>query len=152
MSSKLGVMDEEMEGEASELIFLYLFNFFMFFFYKGEQADLGRCRGLWRWEVQQINYELLPLVGIMKTFLRWCKKKIFTSLNLRRWARHQKYLWDLIEKPDTSPAAKWMSYIRLNKLFANKATTFAQHDVRGDLNSGDVPQHYARLPAHRPQR
>lgn len=29
-----------------------------------------------------------------------------------RWARHQKYLWDLIEKPDTSPAAKWMSYIR----------------------------------------
>ena len=69
MSSKLGVMDEEMEGEASELTFLYLFKLFMFF-YIGEQADLGRCRGLWRWEVQQINYGLLPLVGIMKTFMR----------------------------------------------------------------------------------
>ena len=31
VSSKLGVMDEEMEGEASELIFLYLFKLFMFF-------------------------------------------------------------------------------------------------------------------------
>ena len=31
VSSKLGVMDEEMEGEASELIFLYLFNFLCFY-------------------------------------------------------------------------------------------------------------------------
>ena len=97
MSSKLGVMDEEMEGEASELIlfifilkllynysiyysFLNCYTFILFnvFLYKGEQADLGRRRGLWRWEVQQINDELLPLVGIMKTFS--CvdvQKKIF---------------------------------------------------------------------------
>ena len=60
LSSRLGVMDEEMEAEASKLIL-------------DDVEDFG--------------------VG--------------------RWARHQKYLWDLIEKPDTSPAAKWMSYIRL---------------------------------------
>ena len=34
-----------------------------------------------------------------------------------RWSRHQKFLWDLIEKPDTSPAAKWMSYIRCRELW-----------------------------------
>lgn len=30
-----------------------------------------------------------------------------------RFARHQKFLWDLIEKPDTSVAAKWMSSISM---------------------------------------
>lgn len=40
MSSKLGVMDEEMEGEASELIFLYLFKKFMFFYIKASKLIL----------------------------------------------------------------------------------------------------------------
>ena len=71
-----------------------------------------------------------------------------------RWARHQKYLWDLIEKPDTSPAAKWMSYIRFlpSNLINIWSQQFSQHDVCGDLHGGDVLEHDARLPAHRPAR
>ena len=38
---------------------------------------------------------------------------LITSYFAGRFARHQKFLWDLIEKPDTSVAAKWMSSISM---------------------------------------
>ena len=59
-------------------------------------------------------------------------------VNAGRFARYQKFLWDLIEKPDTSVAAKWMSSISMMFVVVstigmtlNTMETFQHKDLQG---------------------
>ena len=63
-----------------------------------------------------------------------------------KFAKYQKLMWDLIEKPDTSLAAKWLKFYSFNGYFLisnDQVCQHPQHQLRGCLYRRNDNLHHA---------